>query len=92
MDIKIDKSNKPGGWEFQVTIDQDGDESSHKVKMDENYFEKVTNGRCKPEEFVRQSFHFLLDREPKEQILSTFNIKQINRYFPEFEGEIQKRI
>jgi hypothetical protein len=28
---------------------------------------------------------FLLDREPKESILSTFDMRVVRRYFPEFD-------
>jgi hypothetical protein len=41
-----------------------------------------------PEDLVRRSFTFLLDREPKEFILGRFDLPLIGRYFPEFEREI----
>ena len=31
---------------------------------------------------------FLLEREPKESILRSFDVSQIATYFPEFEAEI----
>jgi hypothetical protein len=37
---------------------------------------------------VEAAFRFLLDREPKEAILSRFDITVISRYFPEFEREL----
>jgi hypothetical protein len=40
------------------------------------------------EEFVTASFRFLLAREPKESILSSFEIREIGRYFPEWENEL----
>ena len=33
---------------------------------------------------------FLLDREPKESILSRFDVTVISRYFPEFERELPR--
>jgi len=41
---------------------------------------------------VRQSFLFLLEREPKESILRSFNLTAISRYFPEYDREIGKRL
>jgi hypothetical protein len=32
----------------------------------------------------------LLDREPKEAILSRFDVSVISRYFPEFERELPR--
>ncbi len=43
-----------------------------------------------PEEFIRACFDFLLEREPKESILRSFDVSQIATYFPEFEAEITR--
>jgi hypothetical protein len=40
---------------------------------------------------VRVSFGFLLEREPKESILPTFDLTVIGRYFSDFEREITHR-
>lgn len=45
-------------------------------------------GRASPEDCIRAAFAFLLDREPKESILSRFDVTVISRYFPEFDAEI----
>ena len=41
-----------------------------------------------PEEFVSRCFDFLLEREPKESILARFDVRDIGRYFPEFERDV----
>jgi hypothetical protein len=41
---------------------------------------------------VRRSFEFLLEREPKESILASFDLTVIARYFPEYESEIARRL
>ena len=38
-----------------------------------------------PEELVRRSFEFLLQRESKESILREFDLSVIQRYFPEYD-------
>jgi hypothetical protein len=40
---------------------------------------------------VRDCFAFLLEREPTESILSSFDVGVIGRYFPEFERVIADR-
>ena len=50
------------------------------------------NGRIIPEEFIKKSFEFLLERESKDSILRQFNISQKNDFFPEYEKEIKKAI
>lgn len=68
---------------FEVLLE----ESLFKVYLDEITFEKLGKGRTK-EEFIKDCFDFLLEREPKEMILKEFNIKIISKYFPEFEEKI----
>jgi hypothetical protein len=38
------------------------------------------------DEMVRRSFEFLRDREPAGSILASFQISDIKRYFPDFDG------
>ena len=40
------------------------------------------------ESLVSASFRFVLDREPKESILSRFDLGVIGRYFPEYDAAI----
>jgi hypothetical protein len=47
-------------------------------------------GYASPEELLRACFAFLLEREPKESILRSFDVDVIGRYFPEFEDEIRR--
>ena len=45
-----------------------------------------------PEDLVRASFEFLLERERKESILRQFELPMISRYFPDFEDTIKRRL
>ena len=38
------------------------------------------------------AFRFLLEREPPESILSRFDLTVIERYFPNYRGEIARRL
>jgi hypothetical protein len=40
------------------------------------------------ERLARATFRFLLAREPKESIMRSFGIADVNRFFPEFEDGI----
>ncbi|MBL7183234.1 MAG: hypothetical protein ISS50_02165, partial [Anaerolineae bacterium] len=48
--------------------------------------------KASPEDLVAESFRFLLEREPKESILRSFDLMVIGRYFPEYRREIVKRL
>jgi hypothetical protein len=41
-------------------------------------------------EVVRQSFEFLLEREPASSILPQFSLDDISRYFPEYEQDVAR--
>ena len=86
IDIREKKTND--GWDFQVTICDNG-ATEHQVKLSKNYYEKI-NPRLTPNELIRASFKFLLGREPKEMILRKFDLQIIANYFPNYEKEIRK--
>jgi hypothetical protein len=83
---------KTGELEFRVRVVDPGSETTHEVTVSPNDFTKLTAGKIEPEELVRRSFEFLLEREPKESILSRFDLSVISRYFPEYEREMKRRL
>jgi hypothetical protein len=83
---------KTGNLEFRVRIIEKGSESTHSVSVKQADFARLTGAKIDPEELVRRSFEFLLEREPKESILGRFDLSLISRYFPNFEGEIKRRV
>ncbi len=42
-------------------------------------------------DLVRESFCFLLEREPPEAILASFDLPDIERYFPGYRGAMARR-
>ncbi len=44
------------------------------------------------EQIVRESFEFLLEREPSTSILPEFSLEEIGRYFPEYFQELPTRL
>ncbi len=77
---------------FRVRVSESGSETTHDVTLSPNNYIKLTAGKVEPEELVRRSFEFLLEREPKESILTRFDLSVISRYFPEYEREIKRRL
>jgi hypothetical protein len=77
---------------FRVRVIEGGSESNHQITLDPKDYARLAGGAVEPQELVRKSFEFLLEREPKESILTRFNLSVISRYFPEYEQEIKKRL
>lgn len=51
-------------------------------------WERFGAGFRTPEALVEATMRFLLEREPKEQILATFDLGQIPRFFPSYARDI----
>jgi hypothetical protein len=80
--IKIKEQRAKGGdWLFVVTIGQD----EYQVTLERGYWVELTEQKLTPGQLVINSFMFLLDREPQEDILKEFNLQVIQKYFPEYE-------
>lgn len=84
--IKVEEKDEK---EFEVIVDEDGTRTKHIVTLDDEYYERLTRGEITKKELIKRSFEFMLKRESKESILSRFNLKVINTYFPEYEKEIR---
>jgi hypothetical protein len=83
---------KLGDEEFLVRVSEGSSETKHHVTLKPRDFQKLAGGKVSPEELIRKSFEFLLERESKESILSRFDLPLIGRYFPEYEREIKRRM
>jgi hypothetical protein len=80
------------GDTFRVTVSDRGSRTVHRVTVDPAYYQRLSGGSIPPEELVSRSFEFLLEREPKESILGSFDLSVISRYFSEYETEITRRV
>jgi hypothetical protein len=87
--IEVEKTDAS---HFRVRVLEAGSESTHLVTLDPKDYARLAQGAVEPRELIRKSFEFLLEREPKESILSRFDLTVIGRYFPEFEHEIKKKM
>ena len=65
-------------------MEQKGASKEYMVTLEDSYYQDLTQGKVTKEELMEKSFKFLLEREPKESILSKFNLKIIKSYLPEF--------
>ena len=89
--IKVSKSEIETGWIFEVKV-SNGNSTTHKVNLTREYYEHLPLSDTTPTKLVEGSFRFLLEREPKEMILRTFDLKIISHYFPEYERRISEYI
>ena len=73
------------GFTFDVIVHEPGGESRHRVTIEANEAERWAKLCAEPSLCVEAVMRFLLDREPKESILSAFDTNVVRRYFPGFD-------
>lgn len=86
--IEIKQSGHSDPLSFDVVIRDSRGETRHQVTLSKADYGRLTNGACPAEQLVEAAFRFLLDHEPKEAILSRFDVSVISRYFPDFETKL----
>ena len=89
--IDITTTPKSEGWLCDVTVGN-GATTHHRVRVRQADLARLAPGASDPEDLVRASFGFLLEREPPQSILREFDIPVIGRYFPDYEREIGRRL
>lgn len=85
MPVEVRCSEDRGGYRCEVEVSDGRSTSHHVVLVTAADYQRWGRGRP-VEALVRDSFAFLLGREPKESILREFDLSVIKRYFPEYEG------
>jgi hypothetical protein len=80
------------GWRCEVAVRDRGlDVSRHRVRVTAANLADLGPDASSPEDLVRRSFEFLLERESPQSILRSFDLTEICRYFPEYEATIRRR-
>ena len=79
------------GDEYEVKVGGTT-QTTHRVTLRDADRQRLGGKDVSAERLVEESFRFLLEREPNTSILSSFELPVIRRYFPEYEGEIRKRL
>lgn len=80
----------PEGYAYAVQVVEDDATYTYTVELPSEVYEEMVHGRVDRETLIQETFTFLLDRESAQEILPEFSLEDVGRYFPEFEGYIQK--
>jgi hypothetical protein len=93
-DIEAHCDPAPDGWRCGVTVRDASGSSSHDVTVgvDDATSLAAATDASDVERLLYETFDFLLEREPRESILRTFDLSVVSRYFPEYEHEIRSRL
>ena len=87
--IEVSRTSGQDPLKFEVVVRDARSESRHVVTIAQEMCERLAPSDA-AERCIEAAFRFLLDREPKESILSRFDVSVISHYFPEFERELPR--
>jgi hypothetical protein len=90
--IEVQSTDHGDHYRLKVTVKEGQSKTQHQVTLQKAHYQRLAGDRASPTELVHKSFLFLLEREPKESILRSFDLTIIGRYFPEYEREITRRL
>ena len=82
------------GWRCVADVDDGRTAGRHAVTVATDDADRLAaaHDTAAVERLVDETFRFLLEREPRSSILTTFDITVVGRYFPEYEAEIEHRL
>ena len=95
-DIEASCEAAGGGWACRATVTDDRGASTYDVTVPaagplRSSFPPLANAGD-AERLIRETFAFLLEREPRSSILSRFDLTVVERYFPQYPAEIRRRL
>lgn len=79
---------RTGDTTFRVVVHSKVN-TTHEVTVQPHYHTRLAGTSATPEQLIRKSFEFLLEREPNTAILRSFDLHVIGQYFPEFETSMK---
>lgn len=82
-----------GPRRFHVQVREDERKIRHyHVTVPDDLIDELQLPEDDLDKVVRESFTFLLEREPASSIMREFSLDVISRYFPEYKETLRKRL
>jgi hypothetical protein len=79
-------------WRCRVRVSDEAGASDYDVTIHEPGRFLPDAGVTDMDRLVRETFAFLLEREPRASILRRFDLAVVERYFPDYPREIRRRL
>jgi hypothetical protein len=88
--IKVEQTGTGEPAVFNITVEDAGGKSRHRVTLTATTYQKLTGGRVTQQACIEAAFRYLLERESKTDILPSFDLNVIQMYFPDFEEDLPR--
>lgn len=84
------KEKTIAGWRIIVVLEEENEpDLEFNVEVDEDHYNDLTSLSIAPEDLVKRSFQYLLNREGKHEIMKSFNLRDISKFFPEYDDMVR---
>lgn len=83
---------KTGDHRYGVTVIEGPTRTGHVVTVDDDLLDILGMPDLDEERLVRESFDFLLDREPGTSISREFELGEVRQHFADYLEEIRTRL
>ena len=94
IDVRCEAAG--GGWRCRVVVSDERGASTYEVDVPAAgpFLASLLPdlGFDDAERLVRETFAFLLEREPRSSILAQFDLPVVERYFPDYPAEMRRRL
>jgi hypothetical protein len=91
-ELRVACTRAPDGWTCEVDVGADAAATHHRVTVSDTTLRELAGEASDPTALVEAAFDFLLEREPRESILRSFELPVIGRYFPGWESDVRARL
>jgi len=90
--VEVRAERKGELWACAVIVLTESGEHKYEVRVDPADLRRWGSGddQAAVERLVERSFEFLLEREPPESILRSFDLAVIQSYFPEYDRTFRR--
>lgn len=82
---------REAGWRCHVVVGDDAAATEHEIELSTDTLADLAPGAM-PEDLVRESFVYLLERESRESVMRSFELPIIARFFGDYPDEISRRL
>ncbi|MDP9452642.1 MAG: hypothetical protein M3P97_04450 [Actinomycetota bacterium] len=77
---------------FGVEVTEGTLTTGHRVRVPPSLLDELGLSEADAPAVVRETFGFLLEREPATSILAEFSLDDVSRFFPDFLDELTTRL
>lgn len=90
--LAVTCDHRGDAYRCEVRVGDDSGATRHMVAFEQAELDRLAPDGTTPVALVRAAFSYLLEQEPREQILRQFELDVIGRYYPGWQEAVRQRL